>query len=236
MPFAKKRSYGARSISANRSAKKPTYKQPVVSRFNQISNRPALGTNITADFIYFDKGFTLTSNLGITGRHVFNLSNLFDPDRTGIGHQPVNFDQLMAIYEQYVVTEVDYKVIFRNAADASSAQLCGITISDVVGGGLDARVLIENGQTQWGLMRPVVGDSEVREMKGHVDIAKIHGITRQALLSDNRYRGSGSSGPTEDVSLQVWNEDETSATNTLVAAVELRFKAVLMGSTLNALS
>lgn len=44
-------------------------------------------------------------NCGIGGRalHTFSSNGLFDPNITGVGHQPRGFDQLMAAYLKYTV-------------------------------------------------------------------------------------------------------------------------------------
>lgn len=43
--------------------------------------------------------------LGATGTNVWQFSgnNLYDPDTTGFGHQPMYFDNLMAVYQRYRV-------------------------------------------------------------------------------------------------------------------------------------
>lgn len=45
----------------------------------------------------------------LTGTYVFNCNSLFDPDRTGIGHQPMGFDQLAGLYNRYKVYACSYK-------------------------------------------------------------------------------------------------------------------------------
>lgn len=42
--------------------------------------------------------------------YLFNLNSLFDPDRTGTGHQPLGFDQLKTLYNRYRVYKVDYEI------------------------------------------------------------------------------------------------------------------------------
>ena len=41
---------------------------------------------------------TLTSTAGSLSKHVFRSNSLFDPDFTGVGHQPMYYDQLGALY------------------------------------------------------------------------------------------------------------------------------------------
>jgi len=48
---------------------------------------------------------TITINPGAAGRayHAFSANNLYDPNYTGTGHQPRNFDNLAAYYNHYTV-------------------------------------------------------------------------------------------------------------------------------------
>lgn len=47
--------------------------------------------------------------------YVFSLNGIYDPNITGIGHQPRGYDQIMALYEHYVV--LGAKVTFQWACD-----------------------------------------------------------------------------------------------------------------------
>lgn len=48
---------------------------------------------------------------GLTGTsNQFGLNCLFDPNLTGVGHQPMGFDQWAALYKMYHVHQVDIKI------------------------------------------------------------------------------------------------------------------------------
>lgn len=46
----------------------------------------------------------------VTGQRVFNLNSIFDPDRTGLGHQPYATDSLTPIYNKYRVISCGWRV------------------------------------------------------------------------------------------------------------------------------
>jgi len=47
---------------------------------------------------------------GVATSYVFNLASLFDPDHSGTGHQPLNFDNYAAMYNNYCVLTTVAKV------------------------------------------------------------------------------------------------------------------------------
>ncbi len=51
-----------------------------------------------------------SSNLGVMYR--FRLNSLYDPDVTGTGHQPYQYDQLSPIYRQYLVRKAHIDLTF----------------------------------------------------------------------------------------------------------------------------
>lgn len=58
---------------------------------------------------------TAANATGLFGsEQVFNLNGLFDPDLTGSGHQPYQYDQMTAIYNAYRVFEVAWEIQFTN--------------------------------------------------------------------------------------------------------------------------
>lgn len=61
---------------------------------------------------------TLSINNSFTAQKRFSLNGIFDPDITGIGHQPLGFDEMMAKYNKYTV--LGAKVFIRGRAGSTS--------------------------------------------------------------------------------------------------------------------
>lgn len=59
-------------------------------------------TKIITILRYIDL-YGLTSTAGGIAQQVFSLNSVFDPDVTGVGHQPLYFDRYAAIYNNYRV-------------------------------------------------------------------------------------------------------------------------------------
>lgn len=115
--------------------------------------------------------FTLGS-LG-DGTYRFNLNNLYDPNRTGVGHQPYGFDQLVPIYNRYRVIACSYAVQFypsegtspiRFAVLPGNEEITNTTISDAC----------EDPRAKWGI-QVVGGPSKI--VKGKVYLPSLLGRT-----------------------------------------------------------
>ena len=85
----------------------------------------------------YSQTFTISSALGAVQR--FNLNNIYDPDRTGVGHQPYGYDQLGAIYNRYRVIACHWAINVypstgtapvRVAALLSNEEVINTTLSD----------------------------------------------------------------------------------------------------------
>jgi hypothetical protein len=56
----------------------------------------------------------------------FNLNSIFDPDRTGVGHQPLGYDQWSGFYSRYRVLGVRAIVHFQNiSTDGARVTIAG---------------------------------------------------------------------------------------------------------------
>lgn len=235
MPVSKKRTYAPKTKSMSK-AKRPTYSSPVVGGVQRINKRPSLGTRTTVNFIYFTERRGISSTLNLISPFRFAISALFDLNISDVGHQPTNYDQLMALYEEYCVIEVEYRIqAFAITNGESQGHI--VAVSDDQSSSADPRNYIENGQAQWNIVNGGAGSPGVSTFTGKVDIAKCHGITREALLGDTRYSGTVGASPTENIFLTCGNyAQSSSATVTSNFTVELRCKAVLYGSKLNGIS
>jgi len=73
-------------------------------------NKMPFGKTFTCTLPWVQRNVLTTAVLDVAVTRVFNLSSVFDPDFTGIGHQPLQFDQIHRLYGNYLVNHVDIDI------------------------------------------------------------------------------------------------------------------------------
>lgn len=83
----------------------------------------------------------LTSTSGIPSKYTFNLSSIFDPDVTGVGHQPYGHDQWATLYKHYTVTSAKISVKWSNISTNNIAHRVFVMLDkdNVIDNNLDIR-------------------------------------------------------------------------------------------------
>lgn len=56
------------------------------------------------------EGFTMNPSASIRGRHLISCNRLYDPNTTGVGHQPLGYDTYASLYDMYHVRQSWIKV------------------------------------------------------------------------------------------------------------------------------
>lgn len=239
----KRRVYGPKSTpSKKRTKKRTSYSTPArfaSPRTSVPSSISGVGTVVKAKLIYVEKDVTINPGLGTAGTYLFNLSSLFDPNFTGVGHQPTGFDQFMAMYEQYLVVGAQITVAYQNAASASTSGLVvGITLNDTSTTSTDCRQYMENGNTVWDVTTGLPDSHGMTILKQYVSMPQFHGVTLNQYLSDDNYKGTSSASPVESVWATIWAQDITVAGDPpgCNIIVEIDFDVRFTGGKLNSLS
>ena len=199
-----------------------------------ISRRTGTGNDVYCRFIYSQEVALNPGAVGTNANQQFRLSSIFDPDFTGVGHQPVNHDQYALIYERYQVTSVKYILYMQ----PNNAIVCigGIFISDAISTSTDPREYIENGQCNWRYLASGEGVGPVK-ITGQVALATVHGINYQQYMSNDDYGANFGASPVENAFLTVFAAGVGSAdAGTVGGWIELEYRCKLMGSRVNALS
>lgn len=70
---------------------------------------------------YAETNVSLDPGASVPADYFFRANDLFDPNYTGAGHQPMGFDQWMALYGKFAVLNSKVTVKFSNGADVQSA-------------------------------------------------------------------------------------------------------------------
>lgn len=87
----------------------------------------------------------------VPSNYFFSANGMYDPDVTGVGHQPMGFDQYMALYDHYKVLKSKITVEFLPAATNTQSDnvICAIYLDDDTTAITDIHAAIEQGNTAW---------------------------------------------------------------------------------------
>jgi len=167
---------------------------------------------------------------GACSSYFFTANGLFDPNITGSGHQPMGFDQMMLMYEQYTVLSAKITVTAINASAPSILAACAIYLSPDTTNITVPSQLIENGFiTSWPVLMPVflVGSSRVLNLDVNIATYMGRNHNKRALVDDPNLFGTVATNPTEQVYFGIVVFDPTLANAVTVDfGVEIEYEAI----------
>ncbi len=117
------------------------------------------------EILSFDAG------VGTFSTNVFRCNSIFDPNFTGVGHQPMYHDELAGLYERYLVIGSKLHVRFMHTSSAGSTtnpMMVYVWSSD---GSADAfsssQQMMENKEVTWRIL-----DQSATSVTAHVNLSK----------------------------------------------------------------
>lgn len=216
----RKRTYAntKRTRSQSRPSKKAR-KNSVVPKLGTASPF-SRGRYIKARLTYASS-VQLNPGISSAGVKVFTANGLYDPDISGIGHQPAGFDQYMALYNEYIVTRSWIKVVFTNT-DANGQQACGISFLDKETTSADARKYIEQGSCKWGGIE-VYKSGSILTITHEADIRK---VSTQDIFTEDNFAADATRNPADTHYWHIWAApfDLVSDTSPINAMVEIQYE------------
>ena len=141
-------------------------------------------------YITKQKYSTVFAISALQNMYQFNLNSVFDPNRTGLGHQPYGFDQLAALYNRYRVISCSYVI---NVSSANNVRFAAIETNEtpIV---LSISDLIERPKAKWKI-QPSSGAPQY--LKGNCYIPSLVGRNKTEYMSDDRYQSQVTGSPAE---------------------------------------
>lgn len=180
-------------------------------RFKSTKNRSMVSTGLG-----FPKKMKMThkyhENITLTagatlGTYSFACNGMYDPNITGVGHQPYYYDQMSALYDHYHVIGAKITVKFIPTT-ASAPMLCGVFINDdstVTPTNIDT--LCENSNARW----------RTTDLAGDIVTFNIKWSAKKAfggaVMANNSLQGEVGSNPTELQTFQVFLQHVDKVTN-----------------------
>lgn len=163
----------------------------------------------------YSEAFTLS--LANSYTQVMNLNSLFDPNRTGIGHQPYGYDQLAALYNRYRVIGCSYLV---NCYNAGAPIRWGTIVSNDVPPINNVSELAENPRAQ---IRVQIPGGNTTKIMSYISIPKLMGRTKTQYMADDRYQSNVGASPAELALLTVTGGTMTDVSTDILCDITLEY-------------
>lgn len=136
-------------------------------------------------------------------------SSLYDPYVAVGGHQPMFFDQYAAMYQRYTVMGIAYEV--QACTDSSTNGPLIITVTPSGTGSAPTSISIARERA--GTKESITSHGYQARIKGYISVAKMLGVDKRKLLTDDQYSALVSANPSQMayLTLQAWNSSGTAA-------------------------
>ncbi len=149
---------------------------------------------------------SINAGVGLVGKHTFSANGMFDPDISGAGHQPANFDVwIPGIYNHYTV--IESKISVRVTPGATSINPCylGILLTDT-GTRADAMAVdevMEQRKGRYAKYINVNANYQPRITKSF-KASSFFGKTESSIINAGSYRGNSAANPTEGAFFEIY--------------------------------
>lgn len=191
-------------------------------------------------FTYADR-FQLASSTGSFASNVFNINSLYDPDASGVGHQPRGYDTLVgatggnAPYNKYVVYGCKISIRFTSHSSSVSTGSIGLIVypatSTPPSNSDDAR------ETSNSIVKTIntlgAGSDSMKSISWYINIPGLRGMSKRDWINEHEGAAAYNANPVYLNKAMVFYEDEAGGTSSVYAHVMLTFYAKL--SSLNEL-
>lgn len=189
--------------------------RPKTSTRNQVTFRSAVPNELySSSFpremkvtLKYSEFFNSTSSAGLLLDQQMNLNSIYDPNRTGTGHQAQAYDQWALFYNRYRVDGCRVTVTWTVAPNLG-ATLCILGSNDTTSI-VDPSIITESPMCTIGHM--AAGGPAVRCTK-YFDLAALNGVSRSVYNADDRYSAPFGSSPTETIIAHIGSWENSSFT------------------------
>lgn len=196
----KRRRRRSKSRDAKRQRAVPVYllDRAVPQRFRpSFMQRYPVPVKAKRTLRYMETGVTLNPGVGgLAADYVFSANGLYDPNVTGVGHQPIGFDQMMQMYNHYTVIGAKITAKF-SSLDGTYEQLVGVAVvadPTAITNGIES---VENGLVSFKMLQQQGGAKQMCSLTRPLSVGKYMG--RHSILSEDDFRGDVASNPAEQV-------------------------------------
>lgn len=160
-----------------------------------------------------------TTSGAITSTQVFRANDMFDPDFTSTGHQPMGFDQLMQWYNHFTVVWAKITIVAKNTT-ASAPTVCLRIDADSTPLTVIDRI-VEIGGCVTETLEAKGGYGANKTLSMVANIPKLQGVNESAVTANPSLQGSASASPAECSYFHITMWDTAAVTGSMACDVIL---------------
>jgi hypothetical protein len=146
-----------------------------------------------AQLVYFDQNTLTGAGASVPASYGYGLNNLFDPDFSGAGTQPLFYDQLSAMYNKYRVYSVKIELTLSNETEETCMAVFVPTIANSAGTNPEVAAMQRMAANV--TLGPKSGGNGVKVIRRRVPIAAVWGVDNRALHPEDDFSGLVTGGP-----------------------------------------
>lgn len=204
-PVSKYRRYAPTYPSKNSTFKIAQFQNPIFLG----------GSKLIHNQLYYGYAGVLSGGLGSVPTRVYRANSVFDPDQTGVGSQPIGFDEMMLFFEHFLVIRSKITVNFFQAENAPAKVFIYLSPDSTVVG---IKNLIENGQVKV----QNIDLNKVRTITLDCDVKKYFGRkSYRDMLDDKTLSGDVATDPAEQVHFMVGAYDAFGGTTDITVGYDV---------------
>jgi hypothetical protein len=175
----------------------------------------------------YNDSASLDPALSTPASYVFKVNDVYDPNYTSTGHQPLAYDQMAAMYNKYCVLSSSIKVTFCPKSTTDTVQnMGGIVLSSTSSlGGTSLYEILEQPLNRWIAFRNSSTYGGPKIVTHTCDVSKFTGVKN--LLASPGFNTTIGNSPSDPIYYVVWlsAEDETN-TAALDVQVEIVYRVL----------
>lgn len=166
---------------------------------------------------------SLTSTAGSVATLRYSCNGLFDPNISGVGHQPLYFDNLMAIYNHYTVIGSKLTARFCPSSASTGPGIFAIMQNDdTTAAGIDVPNVTEQ-TLSTGIRLIPIGLSSPMSATLKWSAKRTFG---GSVLANDNLQGNATSNPLEQSYYDMRYQDSGGGNSALIVYVEVEYTAI----------
>lgn len=150
-----------------------------------------------------------------------NLNSIYDPNRSGTGHQPYGHDTMQTLYNRYRVISCSY--VIRGYSGTDAVRFAALAANELVSP-TTVSEMVENPRARFKHAFP---NGQQGVIRGSVYLPSLVGRTKAQYMADDRYQATMGSDPSELAILNVFGQNLLDGSIQVIYTVELTYTVEL---------